>query len=61
MVSSNVFSDGQVQAVLRGAYTAKGQWAHHVSAAALFILLSRAYAEDSHGIPFEQWCMRQSL
>ena len=55
LVSVNIFSDGQVQVVLRGSCTAKGQWTHQASAAALFILMKHAYVENDV-FSNEDWC-----
>ena len=45
MTSANVTTEGRAIGLQKGSHTTQGQWAHQVTAAALFILLSRSYAE----------------
>ena len=52
--------------VTKGSHISRGQWAHQVTSAALYILLHRAYAEYQISIPeseqlhFDAWCDQTS-
>ena len=43
MTSANVTTEGRAFGLQKGSHTSRGQWAHQVTAAALFVLLCRSY------------------
>ena len=45
MTSANVATEGRAAGIQKSSHTSRGQWAHQVTAAALFILLHRSYDE----------------
>ena len=45
MTAANVTTEGRAIGVQRGSHTSKDQWAHRVTAAALFQLLNWSYTE----------------
>ena len=61
MTTANVTTEGRADALQKGSYTSRAQWAHQVTAAALYILQKRAYTtyqEDSTTtdmLTFEDW------
>ncbi len=62
ITTANVTTEGRVDGLLKGSHVTRGQWAHQVSAAALYVLQKRAYAaykeeltsEDT--LDFDDWC-----
>ncbi len=62
ITAANVTTEGRVDGLLKGSHVPRGQWAHQVSAAALYVLQKRAYAaykeeltsEDT--LDFDDWC-----
>ena len=62
MTSANVTTEGRASGLQKGSHTSRGQWAHQVTAAALFILLHRSYDEYQKNTPegeqlhFDEWC-----
>ena len=58
----NETTEGCASNVRKGSHISRGQWAHQVTPAALFILLHRSYAEYQLSIPeseqlhFDAWC-----
>ena len=58
MTVANVTTEGRAIGLQRGLHISKHQWAHQVTAAALFQLLNRSYTEynarTAHN--FEEWC-----
>ena len=52
--------------VTKGSHISRGQWAHQVTSATLYILLYRSYAEYQMSIPeseqlhFDAWCEQMS-
>ncbi len=61
ITAANVTTEGRVDGLLKGSHVTRGQWAHQVSAAALYVLQKRAYAaykeeqtsEDT--LDFDDW------
>ena len=66
MIAGNVTTEGRASNVQKGSHISRGQWAHQVTSAALYILLHRAYAEYQLSIPeieqlhFDAWCQQMS-
>ena len=66
MTSASVTTEGQALGLQKGSHTSRGQWAHQVTAAALFILLNRSYADYCTNTPadeqqhFEEWCKQMA-
>ena len=65
--NDNETTVGRASNVQKGSHISRGQWAHQVTTAALYILLHRAYAEYQVSIPeseqrhFEyEWCEQMS-
>ena len=62
MATANVTTEGRADALQKGSYTSRAQWAHQVTAAALYILQRRAYAAHQEAatpedtLTFENWC-----
>ena len=58
----NETTKGHASNVQKGSHISRGQWAHQVTSAALYILLHRSYAEYQMSIPeseqlhFDAWC-----
>ena len=61
MTSANVTTEGRAASLLKGAHISRGQWAHQVTVAALYILLKNSYAEyelhtpDDEQMTNEEW------
>ena len=61
MTTANVTTEGRADALQKGSYTSRAQWAHQVTAAAVYILQKRAYTtyqEDSTTtdmLTFDDW------
>ena len=60
MASANVVTEGRADALQKGSHTSRGQWAHQVTSAALYILKKRAYTESTESNPqntltFDDW------
>ena len=51
MTSANVTTEGCAVCLQKGSHTSRGQWAHQVTAAALFIILHRSYADYQLNTP----------
>ena len=47
----NETTEGVASNVTKGSHISKGQWAHQVTSAAIYILLHRSYAEYQISIP----------
>ena len=68
MKDAKVSTEGRVNALEKGSSTARGQWAHQVTFAALVILKHRAYesyehtsrSENSPPMPITLWCQMNS-
>ena len=66
MTSANVTTEGRAVGVQKGSHTSRGQWAHQVTAASLYILLQRSYADyqinapDDEQIPYDEWCQKMA-
>ncbi len=66
MTSANVTSEGRAADLQKGSHTSRGQWAHQVTAAALFVLLHRSYAEyevntpDDEQLHYEEGCKQMA-
>ena len=64
MASANVMTEGRADALQSGSHTSRAQWAHQVSAAALFCLQSQAFTAYKDNLevdnitakPFREWC-----
>ena len=62
MTVANVTTEGRAIGQQRGLHTSRGQWAHQVTAAALFQLLNRSYTEyrtnrsDEEQLNFKECC-----
>ena len=62
MTAANVTTEGRTIGLQRGSHTSKGQWAHQVTAAALYQLLNKSYTEyrtnrsDEEQLKFEERC-----
>ena len=64
MASANVTTEGRVDTLQSGSHTSRAQWAHRVSAAALFCLQSQAFTACKDNLevdnitakPFHEWC-----
>ena len=62
MISGNVTSEGRAAGVQKGSHISRGQRAQQVTAAVLYTLLRRAYAEyqintsESEQLHFDAWC-----
>ena len=62
ITAANVTTEGRVDALLKGSHITRGQWAHQVSAAALYALQKCAHtaykevltSEDT--LEFDGWC-----
>ena len=61
MATANVTTEGRADALQKGSHTSRAQWAHQVTAAALYILQKRAYAvyqdesSSENTLTFEDW------
>ena len=61
MTTAGVTTEGRVLELQKGSHTSRSQWAHQVSASALFILLKKAYEDYQHTTPdvellsFDDW------
>ena len=61
MTSANVTTEERVAGFMKGAHISRGQCAHQVMAAALYILLQKSYAEfelhtpDDEQMAYEEW------
>ena len=51
MISANVTTEGRAVGLQECSHTSRGQWAHQVTAAALFIILHRSYADYQLNTP----------
>ena len=66
MASANVTTEGRALGLQKGSHTTRGQWAHQITAAALFTLLSQAFADYHRNTPadeqmhFDQWCKQMA-
>ena len=66
MTSANVTTEGRAVGLQKGSHTSRGQWAHQVTAAALFILLHRSYADYQLNTPedeqlhYDEWCKQMA-
>jgi len=62
ITSADVTSEGRVDGLQKGSHTSRAQWAHQITAAALFVLLHRSYDEYQKITPedeqrrFDEWC-----
>ncbi|XP_014671080.1 PREDICTED: uncharacterized protein LOC106811872 [Priapulus caudatus] len=64
MSTANVTTDGRADALQKGSSTSRAQWAHQVTAAALFCLRNRGYiaykdvakAESMPVMSYDAWC-----
>jgi len=61
MASANVTTEGRADALQSGSHTSRAQWAHQVSAAALFCLQKEAFMAYKDDLevtakPFHDWC-----
>ena len=62
MTSANVTTEGCAVGLQKGSHTSRGQWAHQVTAAALFIIIHRSYADYQLNTPADEqlhndvWC-----
>jgi hypothetical protein len=62
MTSANVTTEGRAFGLQKGSHTSRAQWAHQVTAAALYVLLRRSYdayhimTPDSETLDFDMWC-----
>ena len=60
--TADVTTEGRADSLLRGSDTARAQWAHQVTGAALFVLQTEVYSayreitEAEDILPFSQWC-----
>ena len=63
MIAGNVTTEGRAASVQKGSHISRGQWAHQVTAAVLYILLYRAYTEyqintpETEQLHFDAWLM----
>ncbi len=65
MASTNVTTEGRADALQSGSHTSRSQWAHQVTAAALFLLQNEAFiaykeemASDHLDVKsFDEWCV----
>ena len=61
VTSANVTTEGRAAGLLKGAHISRGQWAHQVTVAALYIPLQKSYAEyelhtpDDDQMTYEEW------
>ncbi len=61
LATSNVTTEGRADSILKGSHSSRAQWAHQVSAAALYILQTQAYEvyqranTDTAQSSFEEW------
>ena len=61
MTTAGVTSEGRALGLQKGLHTSRAQWAHKVSASALFILLKKAFEDYQHTTPdvellsFDDW------
>ena len=46
MTTANVTTEGRADALQKGSYTSRAQWAHQVTAAALYILQKRVWGQS---------------
>ena len=57
---------GREVGVQKGSHTCRGQWAHQVTAEALFVLLHRSYADyqintpDDEQLHYDEWCKQMT-
>ena len=65
--NADVTTEGRADSLQRGSDTARAQWAHQVSAAALFALQTKAYSAYQEAteapdevLPFPEWCEEMS-
>ena len=61
MTSANVTAEGRAFGLQKGSHTSRSQWAHQVTATALFVLLCRSYdayeiTTDEDELDFDAWC-----
>ena len=65
--AANVTTERRVDALLKGSHLARGQWAHQVTAAALYALQKHAHtaykevltSEDT--LEFDDWCKQMQV
>ena len=61
MTTAGVTTEGRALGLQKGSHTSRAQWAHQVSASALFILLKKAFEDYQHTTPdvellsFDDW------
>lgn len=66
MTSANVTTEGRADGLQKGSHISRCQWAHQITAAVLFILLDKSYAEyqintpDDEQIGFDDWCKQMA-
>ncbi len=66
ITSADVTSEGRADGLQKGSHTSRGQWAHQITAAALFVLLHRSYDEYQKITPedeqrqFDEWCIEMA-
>ena len=62
MTSENVITEGRAFGLQKGSHISRAQWAHQVTAAALFVVLRRSYdayhimTPSSEKLDFDVWC-----
>ena len=64
MAAPNVTTEGRADALQSGSRISRAQWAHQVTAAALFCLQHQTFtafkegleADNLEGKPFDEWC-----
>ena len=60
--SANITMEGRVLGLQKGSHTSRGERAHQVTVATLFILLRGSYVEyrsntpDDEQLHFDEWC-----
>jgi hypothetical protein len=65
MAATNVTTEGRADAIRSGSHTSRSQWAHQVTAAALFLIRNEAFTAYKEEIAadhldvksFDVWCV----
>ena len=67
MTSANVTTQRRAVGLQKGSHTSRGQRAHQVTAAALFILIHMSYADCQLNTPadeqlhYDEWCKQMAV
>ena len=66
MIAADITTEECAVGLQKSSHTSRGQWDYQVTAAALFILLQRSYADyqlntpDDEQLCFDEWCKQMA-